>query len=35
MSSTNKKCIFLLILEKIFNVRKLNYKQYDPHDKCT
>ncbi len=21
--------------EKIFNVRKLHYKQYDPHDKCT
>lgn len=34
MSSTNKRCTLRLILEKIFNVRKLHYKQYDPHDKC-
>ncbi len=34
MSSTNKKCTFGITKEKIFNVRKLNYKQCDPHDKC-
>lgn len=34
MSSTNKKCTFSIRKEKIFNVRKLNYKQCDPNDKC-
>lgn len=34
MSSTNKKCITMTNPEKIFNVRKLHYKQYEGHDKC-
>jgi hypothetical protein len=34
MSSTNKKCKTMINSEKIFNVRKLHYKQYEGHDKC-
>jgi len=33
MSSTNRKGMFKLRLEKIFNVRRIHYKQYE-HEKC-
>jgi hypothetical protein len=34
MSSTNKKCRIYGRIEKIFNVRKIHYKQYDVREKC-
>ena len=35
MASTNRKCYLWLNSEKIFNVRKLHHKHFDPHEKCT
>lgn len=34
MAATIRKCYLLHNSEKIFNVRKLHHKHFDPHDKC-